>query len=378
MSFAEFEAVTTLNETTQRELLWQGDPVERVWAAWALGLRLGAAAIPELLACLHASPSPGTRRHLIVILAGLGERSILQVLTEDDPDEFVRATAYEYLVRTAAPGDEQMVRVVAERLLRDPSPEVRQTILRLAQAGKPALSLGQVAPLVYDPDLEARELAVDVLLRAATLSELFAGVLEDRVRLEPDPALRRRLAELCLAAGGAERLLHLARGLPNSGRIDLLHLLAQRGHRFTWDELGSLSTLRDPEIDTALIQLLNPGDAPQAFGWLLFCVVRALHRPSPRTRPEAEVYRLVSECAERAEELLHPVAPRISLVQLDESERRMIRAIVAHLTEYRRQVEEQRLEDEALGEETGWYQDKLIQDRLRLLTELRRLASPEV
>ena len=36
-----YEAVSVLSEEEQRDLLHHGDAQERVWAAWALGLRLG-------------------------------------------------------------------------------------------------------------------------------------------------------------------------------------------------------------------------------------------------------------------------------------------------------------------------------------------------
>lgn len=49
MPYTEFGQIARLNTAIQRALLQNGDPLERVWAAWALGMHLGSTAIPDLL-----------------------------------------------------------------------------------------------------------------------------------------------------------------------------------------------------------------------------------------------------------------------------------------------------------------------------------------
>jgi len=99
MLYRIYTDVARLDSTTQRHLLQHGDAVERVWAAWALGTALGAQSVPDLLSSLQDSPAPGTRRHLLIVLAGLGERHVLRIFAHDDPDDYVRATACQYLLR---------------------------------------------------------------------------------------------------------------------------------------------------------------------------------------------------------------------------------------------------------------------------------------
>jgi hypothetical protein len=131
-----FESVMTIDTAAQKELLHVGDEVERVWAAWALGLRLGDRIIPELLASLETSPVPGTRRHLLVVLAGLGERKALERSAVRDPAPLVRETACRYLARTAQAGDHRVEQILLDRLRSDASAEVRSAILEETDRGK--------------------------------------------------------------------------------------------------------------------------------------------------------------------------------------------------------------------------------------------------
>ncbi len=97
--FERFEQVTALEPNAQESLLFRGDAVEQVWAAWALGLARGNAAAPLIRDGLGCADHPGTRRHLAVVLAGFGDRKVLDTLARLDPDEAVRATASSLLVR---------------------------------------------------------------------------------------------------------------------------------------------------------------------------------------------------------------------------------------------------------------------------------------
>ena len=85
-----FDDVTTLGVAEQRRLLRGGDPEQRVWAAWALGLTEGTQAVADLRAALAEADDAGVRRHLVVVLAGLGERALLDQLTTSEVDEAVQ------------------------------------------------------------------------------------------------------------------------------------------------------------------------------------------------------------------------------------------------------------------------------------------------
>jgi len=101
--------------------------VERVWAAWSLALEFGSQVIPELRYCLKVSPVSGTRRHLIVVLAGLDARPTLKRYALEDSHGMVRSTSAQYLIRTSAGS---ITPALLNRMLNDPSPTVRMSVLQ--------------------------------------------------------------------------------------------------------------------------------------------------------------------------------------------------------------------------------------------------------
>ena len=58
-----------IDEKALERLLGSSDSVERVWAVWALGLRVSEEA-RTLAQHLAGEPAPGVRRALAVVLAG--------------------------------------------------------------------------------------------------------------------------------------------------------------------------------------------------------------------------------------------------------------------------------------------------------------------
>lgn len=160
MSYDNYESVNNLDMEDQRRLLYRGDAVERIWAAWSLALRSGPRAIPELRDCLESSPSPGTRRHLIVVLAGLGERSIPERCATQDPDEFVRSTGARYLIRTSAGAIKPHL---LNQLLDDPSPIVRTTVVQEIGKSWDHLPSNRIEKLINDPDPEVKHIATERL-----------------------------------------------------------------------------------------------------------------------------------------------------------------------------------------------------------------------
>ena len=103
VTLTRFDEVTALDVAEQRRLLRTGAPEQQVWAAWALGLELGERAVPELCIALDRNEDAGVRRHLLVILAGLGERALLDEMSTREVDEAVRATAAQYAFQTGEP-----------------------------------------------------------------------------------------------------------------------------------------------------------------------------------------------------------------------------------------------------------------------------------
>jgi HEAT repeat protein len=156
MAYDSFETVSHLETAFQRALLQNGDSVERVWAAWALGLKFGSQIIPDLQMSLQANPSSGTRRQFVVILAGLGDPFTVEDLARYDPDEFVRATACQYLLKTAQTRESRLGRFLLERLSLDASALVRLAILENRRKDLPPIRSQHLRALEHDPDPHVR------------------------------------------------------------------------------------------------------------------------------------------------------------------------------------------------------------------------------
>jgi hypothetical protein len=369
--YRSYEEIVRLNADTQRQLLQHGDPVERVWAAWAMGVTLGRESTPELMVGLQESPAAGTRRHLLVVLAGLGEREVLRVFAQDDPDDFVRATACRYLIRISGTSENSVDQFLQERLLRDPSPIARQAILTEAPMGLPFVRLEDLALLARDANLDVRQAAIDRLLETKPLQQLFPGVLEGRIADEDNDVLRQRLLALCLRTGGAARLLELCSTLSSDRSCEILRLLIEAKSECRWEQLSPLSTATEPERDHLLIQLLQPDSIPPAVAWLLRGIARAATWPHPRNRQESEVAFAVRSFGWNAKQLLLATPSDLTTVDRTDLDQTCLETVAAQLRDEIAQIEWELENDEWEGDVSG---QQAIDARRELVDVLTRMA----
>lgn len=363
-----FGDVAALDAAEQRRLLRGGNSEQRVWAAWALGLAEGTRAVADLKAALADADDPGVRRHLVVVLAGLGERALLDRLTASEVDEAVRATAAQYALQT---GERPRLRPAIDAILRDPAARVRRALLVANREGRPVLAVDDLTTLVADADAEVRELAIEALTRAVEPERLFPGVLEDRIRVEPDRYLRGLLMRLAVSGGQARRLLDMARDAPPSLELELLGALVAGRQLFCWSDLAPV-TLRDvPAADYDLAFLLDDrGTSPaQARGWLLARLVRALRSPYPPGRSDLERANFSARCYA----LLDPALRDIDPSGLSVADREAMGTIRADLEEFTAQMEAA-VASAASDQALDWTRLPHIQVRLRVLDALRALG----
>jgi hypothetical protein len=267
--YENFEAVSQLDTEVLRNLLADGDPQERVWAAWAVALELGADSLSSLREAAQASPTPGTRRHLVVILAGLGERKVLCVFAESDPDAYVRATACQYLMRTWSEDDLEAADVIRQRLLTDGTAEVKETILKAATSVLPPATLPELAELTSNRALEVRRLAFELIKRRHAPKEAFGGVLAARLHEEPDRDLLVDLANFCIDGGQEDLVLRSALRARAAARALLLEALHTRGRALSWAQARPLAELGEAAVDLKLLGLLEPRGLSDGFPWLV-------------------------------------------------------------------------------------------------------------
>src|SRR5581483_809921 len=110
--------------------------------------------------------------------AGLGERSLLESLAEQEVDDAVRATASQYLLQTGSAADQSRTRPFVEALLHYPSVKVRRALLVSCLERQAGLIFDDLALLVADSDAEVRKLAIEALMRSVELNQLFQASLK--------------------------------------------------------------------------------------------------------------------------------------------------------------------------------------------------------
>ena len=223
MRATSFQDVAGAGEDELRQLLADGDPPERVWAAWALAQRVAQPGI-EAAARLRHEPDAGVRRHLVTVAAGHGEDDVLAALARHDPDPGVRSTAMILVARLVEAG--RLPPALVLEGLRDPSSDVRAAVIHAM--ADPRLA----APLLDDPSATVRWAALDRLMDADAL-ELIATALEtcaDAERAERLVRLQRRFALAALAPALATSSIATRRVL-----LDQL-----RPSRPTWAEVAPI------------------------------------------------------------------------------------------------------------------------------------------
>ena len=145
--------VERLDSGSQIQLLTEGDPPERVWAAWSLGVKQASKSVPLLQSRLRVEPNTGVRRHLLTMLAGLGAREAVARAATRDTSPRVRATALELLIRVAGADDPAVFDLIGGRLFEE-HPTVRAAVLRALPPDSPWLS--RLPSLLQDDAIEVR------------------------------------------------------------------------------------------------------------------------------------------------------------------------------------------------------------------------------
>ena len=269
--FATFADVDRLDAAELQALLLDGEPPERVWAAWALGLRHDVAFAHDLRASAAEEPDPGVRRHLIVILAGAGEERSLLTLAIHDPDERVRATALQYLARLAGPDDAEVNDLLARTLATAP-PLLQLACVAGLRADAPARLWQAVEDCVSSFDRDLRWTAYETVLRHGTHVHSAPELARQLLNREVESSTRKEAVRVLHDVGGAEalRLLINDGALEASVLPDLVESLHEQRVRLRWDEVAVLLA-RGP-VDTMkhrALQLIAPGAEGAARAQLL-------------------------------------------------------------------------------------------------------------
>ena len=263
--FEEFGQLAGLGSDELRGLLDAGDGRERVWAAWALGLRAAADAVPDLSSALRAEPSPGVRRHIVVTLAGLGELLLLQVIATADPDPYVRATAYQHLAMQAAPDNPAAFDILLHAV-RDGSPLVRRAVAEWLSDDAPESVAGAVAGLAGEVDGEARDAVARYLVRGRNVPDdalhVAWTVLHGRCDQTVEAAIMVRLFERV----GGKAIFESAVRLDSDAVAAAADILIRHVVAVDWSWLGAGTKYREPRISRRL-EFLCPAEFQRHAAW---------------------------------------------------------------------------------------------------------------
>jgi hypothetical protein len=271
LEYRSFSDVERLDADALKTLLIAGEPPERVWAAWALGLRHHQAFARELRATAAEEPHAGVRRHLVVVLAGAGERQSVLTMAAHDPDERVRATALQYVARLAQPKDDDANDLLA-RTMAEGTPLLRLgCIAGLRPDARPGL-WNAVDSCVASPDRDLRWAAYEAVMRQGASARSGPELTRTFLDVEPERPTRVNALQLLLQCAGVDGLRQLIgeRSFDATFLPEVVEAFHQSGVRLEWVDVERLIE-RFPdwgEIHRAL-QLLAAGGEGAARSALL-------------------------------------------------------------------------------------------------------------
>ncbi len=270
---SDFLQVLRLPLGELRALVAEGELAERVWAAWALGLRASSAAAMFLADAARNEPAAGVRRHLAVVLAGLGERDAVEVLATSDPDVRVRAAACRCLA-LLAPHFPAYWETLRARLAGDED-GVKETILQSLPSDPPESVVAESVRLLGEASCDVRRAVVDRLPEWFPPGRPLPSAVTDHAPLEPDDDLRKALLRFWLARAHTATVgaAVAARGVLASA-VDLLDLVGADGCALAWADVEPLGRFEVLDVDRRLLHLFADRLGEPRLSWLLRCLAR--------------------------------------------------------------------------------------------------------
>ncbi len=267
MSYESYEQIAAEPESVQQALLGSPDPVERVWAVWALGSRLGEGAAPLLNPM--SEPHPGVRQHMVRILASLGRRRHVEVLAAMDPDAEVRTDACDYLLRTASEGQiEATLSFVSQRLFDGRDHELTVQLLPRLPPELPLIRASALNRGLRSGPKRVRAAIIFYLTSRRAQVDRARALLHRHLERETEPELITAMVEHFGADVDPALILSAVRRAPAA--FDLLWSLHRTHGKLPWAVVGPLAEapLDEPRVKLGCLHLVEDWRAPGARSWL--------------------------------------------------------------------------------------------------------------
>jgi hypothetical protein len=265
---SSYDSVARLSLEELRRLLESGDAPERLWSAWAIALRLGSEATPLLTQMERRGLPEGTKRHLLVVLAGLGQRDLLLTIANEDPSESVAATATTLYLRTAPSPNERAAVDFAVQQLRAGRTAARVAVLAEDEAGRVMVPLPERLASLRDPEFVVRRACLTGLaVRPGCDQEPVARALVELFVTELELDVRRQCVALIPRSSLRELFRAVAERRPSTVG-DALRLVFEQFGALTWLEVGDLTeTTSVPDLLDLMAVGVRP-PTPQDVSWL--------------------------------------------------------------------------------------------------------------
>lgn len=328
-----------LPEAELRRLVDEGEPQDRLRAAWALALRLGPHASSALRDLVGGDVGEGLRQQLIVVLAGLGERSVVLEIARHEPNERVRATATAYVIRTAPAGEDEQARSFAAGKLRDESAAVRLAALGEIGARRLTIDVDAVRPLLDASDFEEKRGAVLAIMALAAADTRATEVLAAQIGAS-DGAAQEIVASL--ARSEVVDLLRVLGDGDAAAIAAVLRALLHGSLEIGWDDVSFLFARTELAVADALVRVIRTTPPESALPGL--AKVWA-HTPPRRDSYHFRVWSFIRDLV--TEENVTSIAPEVRARLREDAERRR-----DHLSENVRQLED--------GDYDAAYKDRLF------------------
>lgn len=291
MPFDAFDDVLALDDMHLLALLErEGDGPERVWAAWALGLRCSSVAENALGSSLAREPVPGARAHFALMLVASGQREAAMVLAKSDPAEIVRATAYRCLARVASPEDASLNALLSWALGAEPAADVRVALLDGLRADAPSHLEDGVADSIRSPDVTLRTAAIEFALRRTEGKGALTRSLRAHAPFEEDDTLLDLILHGWMTREGRSSLLFAMHSWPSAGAERALASFAANRIEIPWDDLSPLFARAEARMDERLSDLAEAGLTSPSVEALLLLILRFAREPTPNERWPAATF----------------------------------------------------------------------------------------
>ena len=279
MHYQNFEQVKQLDLNALDALLSGGDPQERVWAAWEIGLRLGKDALPDITRQAYAAPDPGTRRHMVVVLAGLGKQSVLKTLALHDPDDSVRGTSIQYLINITDETDTENIALIREVIEKDTSPIVTHSVLVHWGFIRHQIPIGLLITCAGNHAEDVRRAAVKQIVKQYVPHEVAVDDIVTCLVHQISKDTIYLLSDWLLAAELQDVLITSANRAQPPTILLILDFILDRDLKLSWDRVQKLSTKNNPDIDIRILKSLTMAHDVDLIRWLAFGIARAIKLP---------------------------------------------------------------------------------------------------